>query len=510
VRPRAVISLRSEPGSTDPSSKRFARVLAQILTRPRNAVVLVATLFATAEIGAAATPIADPDVWWVAAAGRLMLSTRRVPTQNVFSFVEPTHPWIMHEWLFGPPYAWGLDHFGPSVFVALTIAFLSLDLGLVLAATLGRARHAFAGLFMAFVAVGGFGVRFLSARPTHVALEFPLAMTLVAFAPSFSLSSIGIAGLIQLVWTNAHGSFPLGVLLVLLSALDNRRDRARRLGAATLCAAVTCVNPYGLALHRFVWDYLSGRDGIYREIHHHVTEFGNLMTAWGTAVVPADVAALAFGLVLSVAAAFVPQHRLRAAMCIAMFVWGALQVRHLQLAGLLTCVLLLPYVDELAQRWRLPQPVGADWVRGAMAATLVPACAAGVGLFVVEHWLRDPADWIKSGRTFEQSMDHVPEGANLYIPFQWAGSAIAMGFPRGVRVLFDPRNDCYSASTFRMFTALGARGAPPSETRERLTTTGTNAVVVDDEHPLVAFLKKEAGWKLLARPGPWRVYGREP
>ena len=51
------------------------------------------------------SPIGDPDVWWVAAAGREMLRTGGVLRHNLFSFTEPDHAWLMHEWLLGPLYA---------------------------------------------------------------------------------------------------------------------------------------------------------------------------------------------------------------------------------------------------------------------------------------------------------------------------------------------------------------------------------------------------------------------
>jgi len=480
-----------------------------VVTLPRNGAILVGALFATAAATVAATPLTDPDVWWVAAAGRQMFATGQVPRQNMFSFVEPSHPWIMHEWALGPAYAWALDHVGPCVFVAIALLVLAADLTLVIAATLGRSRRVASGLFMAFLAVGGFGMRFLSARPTHVALLFPMAMTLIAFAPRFGPASLAAAVAIELVWANVHGSFPLGVVLLVVAAVDRPRDRGVCLAAAGASALATLVNPYGLALHRFVWNYFRGGDGIYREIHENIVEFGNLWRAWGGTIGPGDVAALAVGVAIAVGAVLQRKHRLRAAFSLALLALSVHQVRHLELAGLISCFLLVPYVDDLAERARLPEPAEPGWRRRALWLILAPAFVSGPALFAYEYARRAPAQWVASGSDLLPALDRVPDGASLYVPFQWAGLSIAYGFPRGVRVFFDPRNDCYSAEAFRMFNAFDTYDGP-EPTRGRLDASGTNAAIVESKNPLVPFFDHDPGWALAAATGAFRAYARRP
>src|ERR1700735_5280971 len=189
--------------------------IATFVTRPRNLIAIAACTLASAMVVAAVTPIVDPDVWWVASAGREILARHAVPRENLFSFVEPSHPWIMHEWLFGAPYALGLERFGPAVFNAIALAVLGMAAALLALGTIGRARHASVGLLMLLGAIVLFGGRFLLARPTGVALLFPIALSLVAFAPRFTRASAVVAAGIELVWANAHGSFPIGVVILL-------------------------------------------------------------------------------------------------------------------------------------------------------------------------------------------------------------------------------------------------------------------------------------------------------
>src|SRR5690349_8345937 len=87
--------------------------------RPRVLAFAITVLAVRPVVIAAIYPVGDPDLWWVAAAGRLIRATGRVPTQNTFSFTNPGHPWVMHEWLFAVPYAWMLERVGPSALALL-------------------------------------------------------------------------------------------------------------------------------------------------------------------------------------------------------------------------------------------------------------------------------------------------------------------------------------------------------------------------------------------------------
>jgi hypothetical protein len=121
---------------TDPEEARAGD--AEPSVHPRHArastlalLVVVAVVLVAATVLAAIKPVTDPDVWWVAAAGREILAHHAVPTENLFSFVDPSHPWVMHEWLFGPAYALALERFGPAAFGAITLGVLAADLALL-------------------------------------------------------------------------------------------------------------------------------------------------------------------------------------------------------------------------------------------------------------------------------------------------------------------------------------------------------------------------------------------
>lgn len=488
--------------------KPALRRLLSFLVLPRHLAAFVITVCSAAAVVVATTRLYDPDIWWVAAAGREALAQQRVPEQNLFSFTEPGHEWLMHEWLLGPPYALGLQRFGPAFYTAVTLIVLTVGLGLILRGTVGRARNPGAGLALAFVAVTCFGARLLSARPTGVAQLFPLALCLLAFAPRFSALSALSATAIELVWTNTHGSFPLGIALVSLAALDSRHDRPLRIATAAALVAVTLVNPYGLALHRFVAHYALGDTGIYREIHGHVEEFGSLFDARQLRSGLGDLLPLALIALASAAALRVAKYRARAAFCLLLIVAAAMQVRHVALVGLLVCLLLLPWLDEQWETWGLAG--GAARSSGAALrpwALLVLPCALGVGLFAAVSLRRSAGDSIAEGPAFLRALSAVRPGSRLYAPFSEAGIAIWYGFPRRIRVFFDSRNDCYSAETARAFWRLGDSATPSMAAREILVRTGTDAALIPSDHAL-AFLKDDANWSERYREAGWLLYER--
>jgi hypothetical protein len=469
-------------------------------------MLLFATVVCVAAAVAATTPLHDPDVWWVAAAGRELLSTATVPRQNLFSFTDPSREWVFHEWLLGPLYAWGLAHFGPRFFVMLTVVLLAFGLGLVLAGTVGRMRHLGAGLLTALVAVVFFGARLLSARPSGVAQLFPLALTLVAFAPSFGLIRTLAAVFLELVWANTHGSFPLGILLLAVAAFDSKRDRRWRLGATAAAALATCINPHGLWLYRFVFDYALGRGPVHAEIHARIYEFKSFVGAWGHTVYPRDVVGWILAVALAASAWRRRSYRLRASLCLVLLASVLLQARHFELAGLLTCLLLAERIDELALDSELPDPRAAGTRRGRASFLLVLVAAlVGGGLVLGRGPTRD-GEWIAQGPELPAALSRVPDRAHLYAPFSETGIAIWYGFPRGVRVFYDTRNDCYSRSTIRAFFSLADPLTPRDRRLELLEDSETDAVLVQAGHPLRSLLERTPEWRLSYQAGAWRLY----
>ena len=271
-------------------------------------------------IGALVAPVDDADVWWVAAAGRRMLATGDVPTTNGFSFAEPEHAWVMHEWLFGPPYAWGLDRARSEVLRARRGRRLRAD---------GRARRLGDG---GARAPSRGGVRrwrssrlvlfaHPSARPTWVALAFPVGDGAPRLPRDLrARRGVRRASCSSSLWANAHGSFPLGRRAARRAATwAECVDRRRRIVTTLAAAAVTLVNPYGLRLHALVVDYVVASAGRGVGNLTPIVEYAPLWDARYFAVTSVAAALALGGLVLlAVWALRDAAHRARAAVVLAL------------------------------------------------------------------------------------------------------------------------------------------------------------------------------------------------
>ncbi len=223
--------------------------------------------------GAAASrfPVDDSDVFWHLASGRWMAEHGELLRLDVFSSTIPGAPVPLHQWL-GQLMLWAAFALGSWWGVlALRVLAVTVLATLVMGTALGRARPALA----AAVAVPALFVsRFVwGDRP-----ELASLVCFSAFVP-LALSARSGARLAQVAlvplmafWTNLHGGFVVGVmLLVLLSieALVFARPNAARFAAASALACLsTLVNPLGPI--------------VYASPAYHFTTPPRFIQEWGT------------------------------------------------------------------------------------------------------------------------------------------------------------------------------------------------------------------------------------
>lgn len=157
-------------------------------------------------------PIDDFDVWYHLAAGRWMTDTWRWPTTNTFAYTTPLHSWVDVHWVFQLLLyaAWMV---GGST-AAILLATL-LVLGTVAVLYVDARRFAPPALVALLLAVA-----LLVASPRFVPRPELLAFLLIAvflyLLDGYPRSGRAIYWLVplQIVWMNAHGTVPIGVVLV--------------------------------------------------------------------------------------------------------------------------------------------------------------------------------------------------------------------------------------------------------------------------------------------------------
>lgn len=460
----------------------------RLLRTPQGLRVAVAVVFAVAAMYVATSRVVDVDIWWIAAAGRDMLATGRVPRVNGYSFAAPDQPWVMHEWLLGPFFALGLRAFGDSFGALATLAMLGAAVWIVLDLATREAAHPMRATALGLLTLVLFGRRFLTIRPMGIALLLSMVFAIVAFRPRFGARSLLLLVGLELFWANAHGSFLLGVALIAASAIDSAVDRRMRVAAAGLALLVTFANPYGWHLHAFVFRYLLGdHGGVHDFIRTHIAEFLPLWRNHGATVGPLEVIGLAVFGVFAVRAVFRREWRIRGALCLALFAMAISSVRHFEQFGLLTFVLLGPMTWSST-----PSPrVMTRW-------TLVPGLVLGLIAYCLVRARRPADDWVAptlGGPSLTRLIAALPDGARVVTTFPAAGRVIWLGAPRGIGVLYDPRNDCYPRNVAEDAFALDAP-----------TLTAENALTILDRYAVAAvILPTSSRAATLAVGGGWRV-----
>lgn len=340
--------------------------------------------------------VQDPDLWWQVWAGEHALTTG-FPHSNLLSWTAPDYPWISHEPLVALLYGWlGVGNLGMLKGVLVSAC------GLVLLALGWRSDHAWASVLAVLWALAAYRYGVTLRALTWASLCIGVFL-LVLFRWD-SPRRLPVAALLVWLWAWVHGSFVLGVAMLALVS------PAWAAGAALL----TLLNPNGLALWGLVAGYGVGT-GSQALVHAYVAEWAPLWRGGWEGAVTALCLVIAGALLLS-------GRDWRAKV---LFLGAAaLAISHQRYSDVLA-LLCLPFLaDRLAEL--LPRHPARNPVPFAAAGFLL------MGLVL-------PTPTLDRARYPEGIAEEIPTDARLWNAFTLGGY---LG-QQGVRVFFDPRNDCY-------------------------------------------------------------------
>lgn len=213
----------------------------------------------------------DGDTGWHIRTGEWILRHGAVPRTDLFSFTKPGQPWFAWEWGWELLFGWIHSVWGLAGVALATIAILGAVSALVFRLIRRESGNDVLALVITAVFVSGSTGHWL-ARP-HLTGWLLLAIfyyVLLSARPGNTRPLWYLPGL-TLVWTNVHGSFFVGILLVSTWCLGSAIEEALRPGfrwpdvwkrsapyalCGVACAASTFVNPYGWHLHQHIFEYL--------------------------------------------------------------------------------------------------------------------------------------------------------------------------------------------------------------------------------------------------------------
>ena len=158
-------------------------------------------------------------------AGQLILELLHLPQENLFSFTAPHHPWLPHEWLSEVVFYIIYKYLGYRGLVAFGIALNALACALVYKLTARYSRSPYLSalitLLAALMMLGNFSLRpYLFGNLFFIctlhAMEEPSAGGRLRPAIIFALFA---------TWANFHGSFLIGLALIILHMMAVATER---------------------------------------------------------------------------------------------------------------------------------------------------------------------------------------------------------------------------------------------------------------------------------------------
>ncbi len=280
----------------------------RLLPSLTDVAFLMPLAFVFLRMGGAPGMLGDGDTGWHLRTGEWILANHRVPTQDMFSYTKAGQPWFAWEWLWDVAFGWLNLQWGMAAVILASMLVICITSVLLFRLLRRQCGNPLLAVVVMFFVTGGSAVHWL-ARP-HL---FTLLFTVVFFSILERVKE-GRTQLLwylpglTLLWTNLHGGFFVGLILIgayaagqLLTALfeasaDARREAARRglpyLATAAGCALVTLVNPYTYHLHAHIFEYLTDkyqRKNIVEfqsfNFHHPATVFFEPMLLLGLAAV---------------------------------------------------------------------------------------------------------------------------------------------------------------------------------------------------------------------------------
>lgn len=367
---------------------------------------------------AAMAPIANPDLGWHVALGRLIVESGSIPDTEPFTHTARGAPMVAHEWLSQVAYQGVIELLGV---LGLRWANASLTL-LVLVLFFAMLRRAGAAPALALLGVGLYAViaqpRF-QLRPHMFNLAFAMAMYGYLFVrrPALEGRQLANAFAATLLWVNMHsGAVLLAALLALHLAaevidqkLGRRQARARDLGGGDLRRLAVLLALVAVALlitpnHLRLFPYLIETARLNARLS---LEWFPIIESWDSAIKP-PVAMSCFWLVAAATAATAWLTRRRQPLSrLAVVLFAAWLPIHSQRFVWVYFIPLLFTLGELA-RWLHQRQGAAAPPRWTPARALSPLIALAVLVAISYATLVAPIPWAHLGHRFRAARNFRP------------------------------------------------------------------------------------------------------
>ncbi|NTV28922.1 MAG: hypothetical protein HGA80_02455, partial [Candidatus Omnitrophica bacterium] len=233
--------------------------------------------------------IKDLDLWLHMQMGHYILSHGVVPGVDVLSASAQGLPWINHEWLFQVVVSIVRDSWGTDGLLYMQAAVVIITCLVLLLLTYHRDRQLLAAVLMILV-MFVYQTRF-TVRPDLFSFLFFALFIYILSARLDAGWALPVLIVLQIIWTNMHGYFLLGIVFVFIGIVAEAIKRHvplpwewnsegrltdeeyRRLGwALVLLLLATCINPQGIQGALYPFHILKSMSGESKIFFENITE----------------------------------------------------------------------------------------------------------------------------------------------------------------------------------------------------------------------------------------------
>lgn len=454
------------------------------------------------------------DTGWHLLAGRLIVSERRVPEKDVFSYTMAGAPWVAYEYLSEIAMAGAEELGGLTGVGALAAAAIAGTIAGLYRIMRRQGSSLAVSLSLALLAVLPLSVHWL-ARP-HLASM----LLILIFVDRLDRYVRGIPARVwtlplwTLLWVQLHGGFLLGFILlaavtggVLLEKAAGRpgaRPLRPLVGIGLSMAAVSFIHPDGLRLHRYIFRYLSSGWIFDHNLEFRSPDFHEI-----------SIQVFGLWLFLFVVVAALGRYRPRPSEMAAPVAFAALALhsaRHIPYAVIAGAPLLARMLEAALPQSRLRELLErAGHLERTLRGGIWASASVVAVVFLVASRLWERADLPALGfhpQVFPVEASSYLERASLpdrmFNSDNWGGYLIYRLYPRH-RVFIDGRQDMYGEGFVRAYwdTARGGRGWEKSLARHRVEW-----VIWPADEPLSALLAESRSWELLYQDRTARIFMR--
>ncbi|MBA3532206.1 MAG: hypothetical protein H0T73_09830 [Ardenticatenales bacterium] len=447
--------------------------------------------------------------------GRYMLSSRQIPTEDLFSHTMAGAHMVPHEWLSQLLFALAHEMAGLNGVVWLTMAVLAGSYALLGMGMRGmgiRSPLVLAGVL--FAAMTG-ALHWLT-RPHIFTFFFFTAFFLILERYRQSDNSGWLLLLLPLMvlWANIHGAFVIGFILVIVYglglAMEGRHEAALKLLMGvlpTLLVLAASFNPVGPELVQHSFAYPQQRFLVNVTVEYQSPDFHSPSSWFFAALL---LGAVGLGWLLGRRLAWTP--------LLLLLLWAAFALysaRNIPLFALVAVPILAREVDEwlntgapaiarsLGRMDEIDrQSWGWMWSLGVVAL-LMAVQAAGTPLDVWREGNRFSPSAFPVGAVDVLS-GKLPEG-EMFNEFAWGGYLLYHLWPEE-RVFIDAQTDFYGEALTREFLQV-AEAEPGWEAL--LEQRGVRWVILPPTRPLVRWLAQTPGWVQVYKDETAEVWERQ-